>query len=123
MGSHGIDAKKGCQEQTLGPWGAAVNAQLDWGRAQIRSKITILMPPLIHEGKGQLIEVGVEVYYVLREPRAGEESIKGVIRASGPSLSIGTYTLQADEGRKIKLIIEELIYQQSARVHAISGFF
>jgi hypothetical protein len=80
------------------------------------------MLPLVHEGKGRLTETSVEVYYVLRESHPGEESINGVIRASSSPLSIGTYTLETEDGRKIKLIIEELIYQQSARVRAISGF-
>jgi hypothetical protein len=52
---------------------------------------------VIHKGKGRLIEIGAEVYCVLRESEAsiptadldkessipGERSIKGVIRASG----------------------------------------
>jgi hypothetical protein len=81
------------------------------------------MHSLVHEGKGRLIEIGVEVFYVLREPRRGEEPITGVIRAPSSPLSVGTYTLQAEDGRKIKLIVEELIYEQSARVRAVSGFF
>ena len=78
---------------------------------------------MIHEGTGRLIEEDREVYYVLRESQAsiptgslddegdipGEKSIRGVIRASGVPLSMGTYTLQAADGRKIKLIVEEVI--------------
>jgi hypothetical protein len=92
---------------------------------------------VIHEGTGRLIEDDREIYYVLREYQAsiptgsfddesnisGESSMRGVIRASGSPLSMGTYTLQLADGRKIKLIVEELIFHESARVRATGRFF
>ena len=92
---------------------------------------------MIYEGTGRLLEEEREVYYVLREFQAsiptgslddedtipGEKSIRAIIRASGSPLSMGTYTLQLGDGRKVKLIVEELIFHESARVRATGGFF